>query len=138
MRFEGYNEVDQSVKEFQMSTLHSSERISEAWRLHRDGQNKSAIDIFQDIIGTAPENVDAYYGLGLAYKAAGDIASAADAFQTGLGYAEQALSAVQLTSHVEGHHGANNLDTHDDDRFMMLTRMLKQRLGDVGVEDPPA
>lgn len=121
-----------------MSTLHSSERISEAWRLHRDGQNKSAIDIFQDIIGTAPENVDAYYGLGLAYKAVGDIASAADAFQTGLGYAEQALNAVQLTSHVDGHHGANNLDTHDDDRFMMLTRMLKQRLDDVGVEDSPA
>ncbi len=116
-----------------MSTLHSSERISEAWRLHREGQNESAIGIFQDVIRTAPENVDAYYGLGLAHKAAGDGDLAKDAFQTGLDYAEQALSAVQLTSHVEGHHGANDLDTNDDDRFMMLTRMLKQRLEDISV-----
>lgn len=116
-----------------MSTLHSSERISDAWRLHREGQNESAIDIFQDVIRTAPENVDAYYGLGLAYKASGAGALAKDAFQTGLDYAEQALDAVQLTSHVEGHHGANDLDTNDDDRFMMLTRMLKQRLEDISV-----
>ena len=116
-----------------MSTLHSSERIGEAWRLHREGDNHSAIDIFQDIIRTAPENVDAYYGLGLAHKAAGDRAASAEAFQTALAYAEQAYAAIQQASHAEGHHGATDLDTNADDRFMMLTRMLKQRLEDVSL-----
>ena len=46
-----------------MSTLHSSERIGEAWRMHRDGNNDQAIKIFKEIIQTAPESVDAYYGL---------------------------------------------------------------------------
>ncbi len=121
-----------------MSTLHSSERISEAWRLHREGQNEAAMGIFQDLIRIAPENVDAYYGLGLVYKASGDRDAAIVAFQTALGYAEQAYHAVQTTSHAEGHHGASDLNTHEDDRFMMLSRMLKQRLEDLGVRHPSA
>ncbi len=116
-----------------MSKLHSSERIGEAWRMHRDGNNDQAINIFKEIIQTAPDNVDAHYGLGLSYKAMGDMASAADEFQKALDLSEKALSAVQTTSGVEGHHGTNDLDTSEDDRFMMLTRMLKQRLEDVGV-----
>lgn len=118
-----------------MSTLHSSERIGEAWRFHRDGNNEQAITIFKDIIQTAPENVDALYGLGLAYKASNDMASAADAFQTALKIAEKAFNANKTTSEAEGHHGTNDLDTNEDDRFMMLTRMLKQRLADIGVSD---
>lgn len=116
-----------------MSTLHSSERIGEAWRLHRDGNNDQAISIFKEIIQSAPENVDAHYGLGLAYKASSDMASAADAFQKALTLAESAFGAVKTTSQAEGHHGKNDLDTSEDDRFMMLTKMLKQRLEDVGV-----
>lgn len=118
-----------------MSTLHSSERIGEAWRMHREGNNDKAISIFQEIIKNAPENVDAYYGLGLAYKATKDMASAADAFQKALDLAQVAFNAVKTTSQAEGHHGQNDLDTNEDDRFMMLTRMLKQRLEDVGVQD---
>ena len=120
-----------------MSTLHSSERISEAWRLHREGRHDRAIEMFQDLIKTAPENVDAYYGLGLTYKAAGSSAAAAAAFQTGLGYAEQAYSAARQVSTAEGHHGASDLDTDDDDRFMMLVRMLKQRLAEVSGQESP-
>lgn len=118
-----------------MSTLHSSERIGEAWRMHRDGNNDQAISIFKEIIQTAPSSVDAYYGLGLSFKASGDMASAADAFQKSLDLAQQALNAVKTTSDAEGHHGSNDLDTNEDDRFMMLTRMLKQRLEDVGVNN---
>jgi len=118
-----------------MSTLHSSERIGEAWRLHRDGNNDQAIKIFQEIVQKAPENVDAHYGLGLAYKASNDMASAADAFQKALGFAQKAVSAVRIASEAEGHHGSNDLDTSEDDRFMMLSNMLKQRLADVGVSD---
>lgn len=118
-----------------MSTLHSSERIGEAWRLHRDGSNDKAISIFREIIQKAPDNVDAHYGLGLAHKASGDVASAADAFQKALDLAETAFNAVQTASTVDGHHGKNDLDSNEDDRYMMLTRMLKQRLEDVGVQD---
>ena len=118
-----------------MSTLHSSERIGEAWRLHRDGNNDQAISIFKEIIKSAPENVDAHYGLGLCYKATNDMASAADAFQKALTLAQAALGAVQTASQADGHHGQNDLDTNEDDRFMMLSRMLKQRLEDVGVTD---
>jgi tetratricopeptide (TPR) repeat protein len=118
-----------------MSTFHSSERLGEAWRHHRDGNNEQAITIFKDIIHMAPENVDAHYGLGLSYKASSDMASAADAFQKALNFAEHAYNAVKTTSEAEGHHGANDLDTSDDDRFMMLSKMLKQRLEDVGVSE---
>jgi len=117
-----------------MSTLHSSERIGEAWRMHRDGNNDQAIKIFKEIIQKSPDSVDAHYGLGLSYKAMGDNASAADSFQKALDLAQNAFNAVQTTSSAEGHHGTNDLDTSEDDRFMMLTRMLKQRLEDVGVE----
>lgn len=117
-----------------MSTLHSSERIGEAWRMHRDGNNDQAITVFKEIIQTAPENVDAHYGLGLCYKSSGDNASAADAFQKAYGLATKALEAARTTSGADGHHGGNDLDSTEDDRYMMLSRMLKQRLEDVGVE----
>lgn len=118
-----------------MSTLHSSERIGEAWRHHRDGNNDQAITIFKEIIQKAPKNVDAHYGLGLAYKATNDMASAADAFQNALDCAQSALGGIKTTSAAEGHHGKTDLDTSEDDRFMMLSNMLKQRLADVGVSD---
>lgn len=116
-----------------MATMHSSERIGEAWRLHRDGNNAEAIRVFKEIIQKAPESVDAHYGLGLAYKASNDNASAADAFQKALSLAQDAYKAVRTTSGAEGNAAVNDLNTIEDDRFMMLTRMLRQRLADVGV-----
>ena len=114
-----------------MSTLPITEKIGEAWRLHRDGNNDGAVRMFQDLISTHPENVDAYYGLGLAYKANGDRAKATASFKQALEITEQALSAVQKASQAEGHASGNDLETNIDDRYMMLTRMLKQRLEDL-------
>ena len=115
-----------------MSTLPSAEKIGRAWRLHREGDNQGAIRLFEEVIAASPDSVDAHYGMGLAFKSMGNMQSAADSFQRALSVTEQALSAVQLTSHAEGQHGANDLDTNIDDRYMMLTRMLNQRLEDVG------
>ncbi len=115
-----------------MSTLPSAEKIGRAWRLHRDGANQGAIQLFEEVIAASPESVDAHYGMGLAHKSLGDMQSAASSFQQALTVTERALSAVQMTSHAEGQHGANDLETNIDDRYMMLTRMLKQRLDDVG------
>ena len=114
-----------------MSTMASAERIGAAWRLHRDGDNSGAVRMFQDIIASTPDSVDARYGLGLAQKALGDNGAAADSFRQALSITEQALSAVQLASQAEGHHGDNDLDTNFDDRYMMLTRMLNQRVNEV-------
>ena len=114
-----------------MSTLPSAEKVGRAWRLHREGDNHGAISMFEEVIAASPESVDAQYGLGLAHKATGNNGAAGDAFKQALAITEQALSAVQLTSHAEGQHGANDLDTNIDDRYMMLTRMLKQRVEDV-------
>ena len=114
-----------------MSTLPNSERIGKAWRLHRDGNNSDAIGAFEEIIAISPESVDAHYGLGLVNKALGDSASAAAAFQQALDKVQEALSAIQTASSAEGHHGANDLDTNYDDRYMMLTRMITQRLDEL-------
>ena len=112
-----------------MSALSSAEKIGRAWRLHRDGDSRGAIDMFSSIIEASPANVDAHYGLGLAHKTLGENDAAAAAFKTALDNTEQALTAVQKTSQVEGD---NDLDSNADDRYMMLTRMLNQRLEDVG------
>lgn len=115
-----------------MSAMSSAQKIGQAWRLHRDGDSRGAIDMFSSIVETNPANVDAHYGLGLAHKALGDNEAAAAAFRTALENTEQALTAVQTASHVEGQIGDNDLDSNFDDRYMMLTRMLNQRLEDVG------
>ena len=115
-----------------MSAISSVEKVGQAWRLHRDGDSRGAIGMFNSIVEANPANVDAHYGLGLAHKAMGDNGAAREAFQKALDNTEQALSAVQTASHVEGHLGDNDLDSNFDDRYMMLTRMLKQRLEDVG------
>ncbi len=115
-----------------MSSLPSAEKIGRAWRMHRDGDNRGALQLYEEVIAASPESVDAHYGMGLAHKANGDMAAAAASFGQALSVTEQALSAVRMTSQAEGQHGANDLETNIDDRYMMLTRMLKQRIGDVG------
>ncbi len=114
-----------------MSTMPAAEKIGQAWRLHRDDDNAGAIRMFNDIIASHPESVDALYGLGLACKASGATSDASTAFQQALDITESALSAVLTTSHVEGHQSGNDLETNLDDRYMMLTRMIKQRLEDL-------
>ena len=114
-----------------MSTMHSEERIGEAWRLHRSGNNSAAIDMFEDILARTPKNLDALYGLGLARRADGDTDGAIEAFRSARSLAKEALTAVDTASVVDGHHGSNDLDTYEDDRFLMLQRMINQRLDEL-------
>lgn len=110
----------------------TEERIAEAWKIHRNGKHQQAIDMFKDILSKSPELIDAFYGMGLAQKALGDKNGATKSFQECLRLARKTLDAVNLESRVEGHHGSNNLNTYDDDRYMMLTRMVHQRLYEMG------
>lgn len=114
-----------------MANMHTEERIGEAWRLHRSGDNRAAIKIFDEILGKTPRDIDALYGLGLARRAEGDQDGARDAFSKALDIAENTLRAVDDTSAAEGHHGANNLETSADDRYLMLNRMIQQRLDEL-------
>ena len=114
-----------------MSTMHTEERIGEAWRLHRSGNNPAAIELFEEILAKTPKHLDALYGLGLARRANNNASGAREAFQMALQLTMEALKAEDEIYAVDGHHGSNNLDTYDDDRFMMLQRMIKQRLAEL-------
>jgi tetratricopeptide (TPR) repeat protein len=112
-----------------MKTL--DERIGEAWRLYRANDTLSAIDLFKQIISEVPDSVDGYYGLGLAQRTNGDTAGAVSSFQQALRLARTALEAYTRQEEEAGHHG-NSISSYDDDRMMMLIRMLGQRLSEVG------
>lgn len=118
-----------------MATMHTEERIGEAWRLHRSGDNVGAIEIFRNILGRTPDSLDANYGLGLALRADGQEQEAIKCFQKALSLANTALDATTTTSSVDGVHGANDLDTYADDRFLMMIRMTTQRLEELGVSE---
>lgn len=114
-----------------MAQMHTEERIGEAWKQHRMGNNSGAIEIFQDILNQRPGHVDALYGLGLAQRAEGKLDLAAEAFNKAAQLTQDALDAVDTISAASGHQGNNVLDTDEDDRNMMLNRMISQRLEEI-------
>ncbi|MDQ7025978.1 MAG: hypothetical protein Q9P44_10515 [Anaerolineae bacterium] len=114
-----------------MTTMPTEERIGEAWRMHRSGNNPASINLFEEILAKTPKHLDALYGLGLARRANNDNSGAQEAFETAYQLAQDALDAEDEISAVDGRHGANNLDSYDDDRFLMLQIMIKQRLAEV-------
>jgi len=114
--------------------MHTEERIGEAWRLTRDGQLDAALTLFDEVLTRSPGNVDAHYGRGLLLRKQGEDAGAIEELQTAYKLAKSALGAVHVTSVVDGHIGGNDLDTYEDDRYMMLTRMITQRLAELDAE----
>ncbi|QPC80719.1 tetratricopeptide repeat protein [Phototrophicus methaneseepsis] len=114
-----------------MSTMPTEERIGQAWALHRQKDYKAALDIYEEILRKTPNNIDALYGKGLSLVSTGDKPGAAEAFTKALDLAKASLQAVDVTSVVDGHHGSNDLDTYEDDRYLMLVRMINQRLDEV-------
>ena len=106
-------------------------QIGQAWNHHREGRSADAIAAFEKILGTIPNNVDALYGIGLAQKALGREADAVESFQKAYELGEEMLRAIR--SQVGGDENVNALQTSEDDRYMMLGRMTKQRLAELGV-----
>lgn len=117
-----------------MATVHHvEERIGEAWKQHRMNNNSAAIEMFKDILSSHPKDLDALYGLGLAQRADGDTDNSVLTFQKALNLAQEGLEAIDSTSVLDGHvSGSNNLDTDQDDRFLMLSNMIGQRLAELG------
>lgn len=106
-----------------MSQIANHAQIGDAWNLHRQGNNSEAIRGFEAAVKSAPNDVDAYYGLGLAQRANKQYDQAVQSFQTALDLAKTTLEKLRSESKVE-----NSLTTTNDDRYMMLIRMLGQRL----------
>lgn len=101
-----------------------SRMIGDAWDLHRKGDNPGAARLFEDALAQDESSVDAHYGLGLAKRGTGDAAAARSQFERALALAEQHLAEIRAGR------SENDLSTTKDDRYMMLTRMIEQRLAE--------
>lgn len=106
-------------------------QVGEAWGQLREGKVNEAINAYARILQTVPNHVDAHYGMGLAQRAAGREADAVESFQRALEVSKEMLAALRSQSGAENQ---NNLQMSEDDRYMMLIRMIGQRLAELGVE----
>lgn len=114
----------------------SNPEVGQAWANLRSGQSDQAVSLFDGIIQNNPQNVDAYYGLGLAQKALGNKQRSIEAFQQAYDLAQDHLAELRKEESQESGPRlgvANNLKSVEDDRYMMLIRMLSQRLQEQGV-----
>jgi len=102
-----------------------SKMIGNGWESFRKGDPKSALETFRKVLNDDNDNVDAHYGVGLALRASNDKTNAKSSFETALRIAERELAAIRKGER------ANDLTTTRDDRYMMLIRMLGQRIAEV-------
>ncbi|HEX2906641.1 MAG TPA: hypothetical protein VHO69_07270 [Phototrophicaceae bacterium] len=108
-----------------MSNDSIAAQIGQAWRYQREDKAEAAIAEYERILRQDPENVDASYGMGLAQRTAGKYEVATKYFQQTLKLVEAAIVARRGTTEI---FVAN---TPEDDRLMILTRMVKQRLAEL-------
>lgn len=103
--------------------------IGKAWGYQREGRGKEAAAAFEVILKQNPNNIDANYGLGLALKANRDYQAAAHTFNTTLNLIKDSISVEQTRRTKDN--PEDNVRTPEDDRLMMLQRMVEQRLAEV-------
>lgn len=87
-------------------------KIGEAWKAHYEGKDEVAIERFRQIVDEAPDNIDAFWGLGLSYRDAGNKTGAVEAFQR-----VKAMVTAMLET-----------ETGELGRYFMLNRMVDQQL----------
>ena len=95
-----------------MNDTNTEKRIGQAWKAHHRGDQRSAIDQFMALTERLPENIDAFWGLGLSYRRAGDIEKALEAFDRA-----QKLVQAELDK-----------DPSEYGRLYMLNRMISQQI----------
>jgi Tfp pilus assembly protein PilF len=106
-----------------MSSENIAADIGRAWRYQREGKPDAAIGEFERILKQDVNNVDANYGMGLAQRAVGKNENA-------IKYFRRALELVQAAE--QGRNRAvGERNTGEDDRIMMLNRMIEQRLAEL-------
>lgn len=112
-----------------------SRRIGDAWNYQRQRDWREAARAFQQLAQEAErlehtENalhhlVDIYYGLGLSERGLGNKDAALAAFNKAAALASESFAMVSKPD------GSNNLNDEEDDRFMMLGTMIKQRIAEM-------
>lgn len=111
----------------------SKSPVTRAWASLRTGRNEDAVVVFDELLKADSEDVDAYYGKGMALRAANKDQDAIQAFQAALNISQTLLNTVREKYGIG--EGMSSLDTVEDDRYMMLSRMIRQRLSELGIED---
>lgn len=107
----------------------NTSNVSNAWRYQREHQASTAVSEFEKILKQDANNIDALYGLGLALRDSGKKEAAIGQFQQVLKLVESAALARRPTATNQEEIRVPN--TPDDDRYMMLARMIKQRLAEL-------
>jgi Tfp pilus assembly protein PilF len=105
-----------------MSNENIAADIGRAWRLLREGKSEAAIGEFDRILKSDGNSVDGHYGMGLAQRNTGKHDAALKHFQKA---SELVESAIKIRNHTPGER-----NMPEDDRYMMLARMLQQRLAE--------
>lgn len=103
--------------------------ITQAWRYQREGRANAAVAEYERILKQDANDIDALYGMGLAQRDDHQNAKAVESFRRAQELVEAAASARRPVSSGEERIAAN---TPEDDRYMMLGRMIKQRLAELG------
>lgn len=87
-------------------------KIGEAWKSSHKGQDATAIEGFLSLVEQSPDNVDAHWGLGLAYRRSNQPQKALDVFER---------VHELLAMHLESEGGQRG-------RYYMLNRMVEQQV----------
>ena len=103
--------------------------VSKAWNYQREGKPDTAAAEFEKIVQKYPQDIDANYGLGLALKSAGQIDRAVKSFKTTLELVAESKKTYDATKDQSS--DQDTIKTPEDDRFMMLSRMVNQRLAEL-------
>jgi tetratricopeptide (TPR) repeat protein len=99
--------------EIKMTEKDLDAQIGAAWSAHYEGQDDAAIQQFTQILNTEPANIDANWGLGLAYRSLSQHDRAREIF----------LKVKEL---IQEEIGREN--SAQPGRFVMLNRMVDQQL----------
>lgn len=109
----------------------TSSALGHAWKHYRQGEANTAIAEFEQILKSENRNVDALYGIGLAQRAAGQLEAALKSFESALQIVKS-TSEEQQKARREAYGDKlatqNDPTSKEDDRFMMLGKMLSQRV----------
>jgi tetratricopeptide (TPR) repeat protein len=119
------------AKSSMSSNPSNTSAVTNAWRLQREHQASSAVSEYEKILSQDANNIDALYGIGLALRDSGKKQEAITQFQKVLELVDSAALTRRPVSTVEDEIRIAN--TPEDDRYMMLSRMIKQRLSELKV-----
>ena len=113
--------------------------ISNAWRLHREGNSDAAIDGFQAVLTGDAHNIDALYGVGLAYRASGQKDRAVESFSAAQSpldsWEKDRVDASKSGESEDGPLVLTDPIAGEGDYYIILSRMIRQRLAELGVAD---